>query len=255
VKFAEAEPGLRAGPTRTTRFQLSAEAVKARLTDHTKAIVINSPANPTGTILGPDRMAALAQSEPWIVSDEIYPRADIRRPRAQHSRVHRPGLRPQRAFSKAFAMTGWRIGYLIAPRQFMPTLQATTRNFFISANEFVSGLRWRRSERLLRTPLDFGRIFDERRHAMVGRAQARRAGCGSPADRGLLRAANARRYTNDSLRVCLRPARTRARRRHSGDRFRSATPKGTCGFTYAASLERIEEGLPGSVVFLSAQLS
>ena len=50
-------------------------------------------------------------------------------------------------FSKAFAMTGWRVGYVIAPREFMPALTAMHGNFFISTNEFVQWARARRPPR------------------------------------------------------------------------------------------------------------
>ena len=158
MKFAEAEP-VYVPVEEDDAFQLRPEAVKARLTDRTKAIVINSPANPTGTVLGPDRMAALAQCEPWIVSDEIYHGLTYEGP--EHSILEFTDRAfVLNGFSKAFAMTGWRIGYLIAPRQFMPTLQATHGNFFISANEFV---QWAALAALREAGEDvvrFRRIFD-----------------------------------------------------------------------------------------------
>jgi len=252
VKFAEAEPVF-VPVDEDDAFQLRPEAVKARLTDHTKAIVINSPANPTGTILGPDRMAALAQSEPWIVSDEIYHGLTYEGP--EHSILEFTDRAfVLNGFSKAFAMTGWRIGYLIAPRQFMPTLQATHGNFFISANEFVQWAALAALREAAEDAARFRRIFDERRHAMVAGLKRVGLGVGAPPTGAFYVLANARRYTNDSLAFAF----DLLERAHVGvtpgiDFGRNA--EGYLRFSYAASLERIEEGLARIGRFLSALLS
>ena len=252
VKFAEAEP-VYVPVEEDDAFQLRPEAVKARLTARTKAIVINSPANPTGTVLGPDRMAALAECEPWIVSDEIYHGLTYEGP--EHSILEFTDRAfVLNGFSKAFAMTGWRIGYLIAPRQFMPTLQATHGNFFISTNEFV---QWAALAALREAGEDaarFRRIFDERRRAMVEGLVRVGLGVGAPPTGAFYVLANARRYTSDSLAFAF----DLLERAHVGvtpgiDFGRNA--EGYLRFSYAASLERIEEGLARIDRFLSGQLS
>jgi (5-formylfuran-3-yl)methyl phosphate transaminase len=252
VKFAEAEPVF-VPVDEEDAFQLRPEAVKARLTDRTKAIVINSPANPTGTILGPDRMAALAQTEPCIVSDEIYHGLTYEGP--EHSILEFTDRAfVLNGFSKAFAMTGWRIGYLIAPREYMPTLQATHGNFFISANEFV---QWAALAALREAGEDaarFRRIFDERRRAMVAGLKRVGLGVGAPPTGAFYVLANARRYTNDSLAFAF----DLLERAHVGvtpgiDFGRNA--EGYLRFSYAASLERIEEGLARIGRFLSSRPS
>ena len=245
VKFAEAEPVF-VPVDEDDAFQLRPEAVKARLTDHTKAIVINSPANPTGTILGPDRMAALAQSEPWIVSDEIYHGLTYEGP--EHSILEFTDRAfVLNGFSKAFAMTGWRIGYLIAPRQFMPTLQATHGNFFISANEFVQWAALAALREAAEDAARFRRIFDERRHAMVAGLKRVGLGVGAPPTGAFYVLANARRYTNDSLAFAFdcSNARTSASLRGS---ISVATPKGTSGFRTPPRSSGSRRVLPGSVV-------
>ena len=75
-------------------------------------------------------------------------------------------------FSKAYAMTGWRLGYLIAPKSFVRTLQRLHQNFFISSNEFV---QWAGVAALREAGADvrrFRSIFDERRRAMVAGLRA-----------------------------------------------------------------------------------
>ena len=53
-------------------FQYRPEAIAERLGERTKAVLVNSPSNPTGNLLGADRMRAIAEMAPYVVSDEIY---------------------------------------------------------------------------------------------------------------------------------------------------------------------------------------
>ena len=106
------------------------------ITDKTKIILINSPSNPTGTRLTKEEMEKLSRLQPTIVSDEIYHGIST-------------GIRDYSAlefsdnavvingFSKFFAMTGWRLGYMIVPEFFVRKLEILQQNFFISANPFV----------------------------------------------------------------------------------------------------------------------
>ncbi|MBW1991381.1 MAG: aminotransferase class I/II-fold pyridoxal phosphate-dependent enzyme, partial [Deltaproteobacteria bacterium] len=147
-------------------FQFRPEELAAFLTPRTKAIIINSPANPTGTLLSAERMAQLAELGPYIVSDEIY-----------HGLVYEGKEHcilefTDRAFvingfSKLYAMTGWRLGYLIAPPAFVRPLQKLMQNFFISANPFVqrAGIA-----ALTQAAPDIARmreIYDERRRFLL----------------------------------------------------------------------------------------
>ncbi len=117
-------------------FQLRPEELRAYLSPRTKAVIINSPANPTGTLLSAQRMKHLAELGPYVVSDEIYHGL------VYEGKEHTILEFTDRAFvingfSKLYAMTGWRLGYLIAPLDFVRPLQKLMQNFFISANPFV----------------------------------------------------------------------------------------------------------------------
>ncbi|MGQ9689326.1 MAG: pyridoxal phosphate-dependent aminotransferase [Desulfobaccales bacterium] len=117
-------------------FQFRPEEVRKNLGPRTKAIMINSPANPTGTLLSAERLAHLAELGPYIVSDEIYHGL------VYEGKEHSILEFTDRAFvingfSKLYAMTGWRLGYVIAPPDFVRPLQKLMQNFFISANPFV----------------------------------------------------------------------------------------------------------------------
>ena len=122
-------------------FQYRPESIKEKLNDKTKAIFINSPSNPTGNLLSADRMqhiAELAKCEqcPYIVSDEIY--HGLVYEGKEHSILEfTDHAFVFNGFSKLFAMTGLRLGYVISPKTFVRPMQKLHQNFFISANAMV----------------------------------------------------------------------------------------------------------------------
>jgi aspartate/methionine/tyrosine aminotransferase len=117
-------------------FQFRPEELKTQITAQTKAIIINSPANPTGTVLTATRLAQIAALGPYIVSDEIY--HGLTYEGEEHSILeYTDRAFVINGFSKLYAMTGWRLGYLIAPLEFVRPIQKLMQNFFISANAFV----------------------------------------------------------------------------------------------------------------------
>jgi aspartate/methionine/tyrosine aminotransferase len=117
-------------------FQLNPAELGSYLTPRTKAVLVNSPGNPTGTLANAANLARIAELGPYVISDEIY-----------HGLVYEGKEHcilefTDRAFvingfSKVYAMTGWRLGYLLAPPDFIRPLQKLMQNFFISANPFV----------------------------------------------------------------------------------------------------------------------
>jgi len=108
--------------TRATGFKLTADAVAARLTDRTRAVVLASPSNPTGRVLTgrelEDIAALLAGRPVFIISDEIYSEL-VYDGRRHHSIASVGGARGQtiviNGLSKSHAMTGFRIGFVFAP--------------------------------------------------------------------------------------------------------------------------------------------
>jgi (5-formylfuran-3-yl)methyl phosphate transaminase len=240
VKFAEADPVF-VDVHEDDGFQLHADAVAGALTPRTRALLINSPANPTGAVLAPERMAALGRLEPWIVSDEIY--HGLTYEGAEHTILeftdHAFVLN---GFSKAYAMTGWRCGYVIAPREFMPALTALHGNFFISSNEFV---QWAALAALREAGADAARfrlIFDERRRVMVDGLRRIGLGVGALPTGAFYALANARRFSGDSLRFAFDILEATHVAVTPGVDF-GRNAEGYLRFAYANSLERIEEGL------------
>ncbi len=138
VRFAHGD--VCAIPTREEDgFQLQTEDVHKNITANTKALLINSPSNPTGIVMEGERMQALAQLcdthpvRPLIISDEIY--HCLTYEGQDHCILeYTPNAIVIGGFSKAFAMTGWRLGYLIVPKQYIAPMVTLMQNFFLSTN-------------------------------------------------------------------------------------------------------------------------
>ena len=117
-------------------FQYNPEAIQAQITPHTKGIMINSPSNPTGNLLSPERMEKIGQLGPWIISDEIY-HGLVYSGKAHSILEYTDHAFVINGFSKLYAMTGWGLGYVIAPARYIRAMQIVQQNFFISPNTFV----------------------------------------------------------------------------------------------------------------------
>jgi aminotransferase len=107
-------------------WQLEAEQVEAAVTRRTKVLFLGYPCNPTGAVLSPETLRAVAEisrrNDLLVVSDEIYDRLVYAGHR--HEAISSlPGMRERTillgGFSKAYAMTGWRVGYACAPRDLL----------------------------------------------------------------------------------------------------------------------------------------
>jgi len=107
--------------TTGTGFKMTAEAIRGRLTERTRAVILASPSNPTGAVFTPEELAAIAQEladrELFIISDEIYSELVYGRPHVSIAAL--PGMRERtiviNGLSKSHSMTGWRIGFAFAP--------------------------------------------------------------------------------------------------------------------------------------------
>jgi aspartate/methionine/tyrosine aminotransferase len=117
-------------------FQPQPEEVQALINNRTRCLLINSPANPAGSVLSRKELKKLARLPIPLVSDEIY--HGLTYEGEEHSILEfTDEAFVLGGFSKAYAMTGWRLGYLIAPKSAVRSLQTFHQNVVISANSFV----------------------------------------------------------------------------------------------------------------------
>ncbi|MCF8033802.1 MAG: pyridoxal phosphate-dependent aminotransferase [Desulfarculaceae bacterium] len=120
-------------------FQFRPAEIGAALSPLTKGIFINSPSNPTGQVMTPEIMAAIAElapgkpGGPYVISDEIY-HGLIYEGQQEHSILeYTDNAFVLDGFSKRYAMCGWRLGYVIAPANYVRPLQKMHQNFAICA--------------------------------------------------------------------------------------------------------------------------
>ncbi len=98
--------------------------------------MVNSPSNPTGSVFSAEDLKALADLNQMIIADEIY--NGLIYEGEEHSILE---FTDQafviNGFSKLYAMTGWRLGYVIAPKEYIRAMQIMQQNFFICASSFA----------------------------------------------------------------------------------------------------------------------
>lgn len=226
-------------------FRFRVDEVEAAITPRTRAIMLNSPANPTGGVLSAKDLKALADVADrhgiWLASDEIYHGLTF----GEHA--HSVLEFTDRAFvlngfSKAYAMTGWRLGYMIAPPQFVRPAERIQQNFFLCANHFVQVAG---TAALMHAQDDVERMrvaYDERRRFLVPALR----------DMGLTVAceplgafyvfADARAWGSDSVSLAQRLLEEAGVAAAPGADF-GPGGEGFLRFSYATSLERLHEGV------------
>jgi aspartate/methionine/tyrosine aminotransferase len=118
-------------------YRLDPDAVRRVLTARTRAIVVASPANPTGAVQDAETLRALAALGPPVVSDEIYDGLVYDEAVVTSALQVSDEAFVLDGFSKRYAMTGFRLGYAIVPEPALRPLQVLQQNLFISANRFV----------------------------------------------------------------------------------------------------------------------
>ncbi len=122
-------------------FALQPDAIGERITDRTKALIVVTPNNPTGAVIPHDTLEAIAalavEQDLVVVSDEIYEKIIF--DGLTHTSIASFANMKERTivlngFSKAYSMTGWRIGYFAAPADFVTEIQMVKYNMTISVN-------------------------------------------------------------------------------------------------------------------------
>ena len=150
-------------------FRFRIEDLQAAISDRTRLLILNSPQNPTGGLLTLEDLRAIAQlaqqHDFYVLSDEIYSR--ILYDQTHHSILSLPGMKDRTilldGFSKTYAMTGWRLGYGIAPRSMVEKLE----KLMINSNSCTASFTQMAGVAALQGPQD---VVDQ----MVGEFQQRR---------------------------------------------------------------------------------
>ncbi len=222
-------------------FQYLPEMISPKIGSRTKAMLINSPSNPTGNLLSGERMEAIARLSPLIISDELYHGL------VYEGEVHTILEYTENAFivngfSKLYAMTGWRLGYLIAPKEFVRPMQRLQQNLFISPNSFV---QLAAINALGEAESDVRRMretYDQRRKFMIKRLRELGFGIMVEPTGAFYILANAKRFSGDSYRFAFDILENAKVGVAPGIDF-GTNAEGFLRFSYARSMENIEEGM------------
>jgi aspartate aminotransferase len=131
------------GLVEKNKFQPDFSEIAAKITLRTRLLIFNSPNNPTGTVFSETALAHIAElarkHDLWIISDEIYARILFC---GEYKSIWAlPGMAERTViidgFSKSFAMTGWRLGYAVAPKHVVDAMDLLVLNTFTCAAEFT----------------------------------------------------------------------------------------------------------------------
>ncbi|WP_205461802.1 pyridoxal phosphate-dependent aminotransferase [Mangrovibacterium lignilyticum] len=233
-------------------FQFHAEDIIAKINERTRAIIINSPMNPTGNLLTDESLQMMASLNVPIISDEIY-----------HGLVYGQKARSileftdqafvLNGFSKRYAMTGLRLGYLIAPKPYIRTLQKIQQNLFICASSTAQRGGIAALKQGAKAVSEMVEVYDERRKFMIQRL--RQLGFNIPVEPtgAFYIFVDASHLSSDSYHLAF----DILEKAHVG-----VTPgidfgpggEGYLRFSYANSLENITEGLNRLEKYLQSSL-
>ena len=242
-------------PVKTTAengFRLTADMLKARITPKTKAVIFPYPNNPTSGVMEPEDMKELAVAldgtDIVVIADEIYAELTYTgRPHVAFASI--PGMRERtitlNGFSKAFAMTGWRMGYACAPKEILDVMMrvhqytimcAPTAGQYAAVEALKSGLEtdFADVKRMVRQ-------YDRRRRVIVDGLRA--AGLETHEPLGAFYAFPCVRSTGmTSQEFCVRLLEEERVACVPGDAF-GETGEGYVRCSYASSLENITEAV------------
>ena len=241
VRFCGGEPVLIAMDP-AQGYPLDPDAVRAAITPRTRAVMVASPANPTGAIQSRDTLEGLAGLGVPIISDEIYDGIvyDGARVTSALEVTDEPFVLD--GFSKRYAMTGFRLGYVIAPEWAMRRLQVMQQSLFISANRFVQHAGLGALESGEETVSEMRRVYDRRRHLLADGLRSLGFGIPELPPGAFYIFADARHLDSDSLRLASRILEQAHVGVTPGIDFGEAG-EGRLRFCYAVADDTIERGL------------
>jgi aspartate/methionine/tyrosine aminotransferase len=227
-------------------FQYRPEIIREKITPRTKAVFINSPSNPTGNLLSVDRMRQIAELTkcepcPYIVSDEIY-HGLVYEGKAHSILEFTDHAFVLNGFSKQFAMTGLRLGYVVAPKSFIRPMQKLQQNFFISANAMVQKAGIAALKHAENDVTCMQKIYNRRRLFTIRRLKELGFGITVEPTGAFYVFANAKHISNDSYQLAFDILEKAHVGVSPGIDF-GQNGEGYLRFSYANSMENIEEGM------------
>ncbi|MDD4802478.1 MAG: pyridoxal phosphate-dependent aminotransferase [Syntrophomonas sp.] len=229
-------------------FKYRPEDIKNYLSPLTRAIMVNSPSNPTGGVFSAVELKNLAALDQMIISDEIY--NGLIYEGEEHSILEFTDRAfVINGFSKLYAMTGWRLGYVIAPREYIRVMQIMQQNFFICASSFAQEGGIAALSDCDQDVQKMLGIYNERRLYLLDRLKQMGIATRHDPSGAFYALANVKEYTDDSYHFAFEILEQAKVAVTPGIDF-GANCEGYIRFSYANSLSNIKEGLNRLELFL-----
>lgn len=252
IKFIDAKP-VSVPVFEEDGFQYRSQEIKKHISERTRAIMINSPMNPTGNLLSLEVMKELTQFNIPIISDEIY-HGLVYQDRAHSILEVTDNAFVLSGFSKRYAMTGLRLGYVIAPKEYIRVMQKLQQNLFICASSTAqrAGIEALKSAsgdvELMRT------TYDKRRAYLIKRLKGMGFSIKVEPTGAFYVFVNVKHLSTDSYKLAF----DILEKAHVG-----VTPgidfgengEGFIRFSYANSIENIEKGMDRFEKYLAENFS
>ncbi len=239
-----------------TGYQLTAELVAGAWTDHTRAVLVATPSNPTGTLLSTAGLAAILEvvraHGGVLLVDEIY-QGLVYGGEGGTALALGDDLVVINSFSKYFGMTGWRLGWMVVPQPWVEAVERLAQNIFLSAPTLAQYAALAAFEPETLAILEQRRqAFEERRDYLL--PALRELGFtigGTPAGAFYLYA-DCSRFTDDSFGFCRDLLEREGVAATPGRDFGFNRPERHVRFAYTTDVSRLEEGVTRLRRFLGA---
>ncbi len=228
----------------TSRFQLSGDLVSRHWSDSTIGAMIASPANPTGTALDrtelADLAAAVRKRDGYLLVDEIYHGLGYDAPTPSVLEIDDDAF-VINSFSKYFGMTGWRLGWLVAPEAAVVEMEKLAQNLFISMSTMAQHAALAAFEPATREILDQRRdLFRQRRDYLLPAVEAMGFKVPCKPQGAFYIYADASEFTQDSQAFCLDLLEQHGVALTPGLDFGHYRANEHVRFSYTTGLERLE---------------
>ena len=239
-----------------TGYQLTAELVRRHWTSRTRAVLMASPSNPTGTLVAPAEMAnivsVVAELEGCLIVDEIYLGLTYDG-EARSALAHGADIFVLNSFSKYYGMTGWRLGWLVAPAAYVADIDKLAQNIFLAPNTPAQYAALAAFRPEVEAELQQRRgLLRERRDFLL--PALRDLGFGIPVlpQGAFYLYADSSRFSPDSQAFCLQLLDIAGVAITPGLDFGDHLPQRHVRFSYAHTLDRLKEGVSRIGHFLSS---
>ncbi len=228
-------------------YQLTPELIASHWSHNTVGALVASPANPTGAVLDREALAnlatAVARRQGFLVVDEIYHGLSFG--------VNTPSVLEVddnafviNSFSKYFGMTGWRLGWLVAPESAIPGLEKLAQNLFISMSTMAQHAALAGFDPATRRILDQRRdVFAARRDYLYPALKSLGFGLGAAPEGAFYIYADITRFSDDSQQFCSSMLESHGIALTPGADFGRYRASEHVRFSYTTGMERIEEAV------------